>query len=173
MKNLILIRHAKSSWNAPLKDKDRPLSKRGINDAHLMAVNIEGHLPKSFIMWSSTAQRAKNTAYIFAENLSIPVDNIIFKDDLYTFDEGSLEKIIKSCNNRYDNLILFGHNGAITNFVNIFGNQAVANVPTAGFVSLTFDTNDWNNIKKGNTEKVIFPSHLKKYDPPLTGKQLY
>lgn len=173
MKNLILIRHAKSSWNAPLKDKDRPLSKRGINDAHLMAVNIEDHLPKSFIMWSSTAQRAKNTAYIFAENLSVPVDNIIFKDDLYTFDEGSLEKIIKSCNNQFDNLILFGHNGAITNFVNIFGNQAVDNVPTAGFVSLAFDTDDWKSIKNGKTEKVIFPSDLKKYDSPLTGKQVH
>lgn len=173
MKNLILIRHAKSSWDAPLIDKDRPLSKRGINDAHLMAVNIDEYLPKSFIIWSSTAQRAKNTAYIFAENLSIPVDNIIFKDELYTFDESTLEKIIKSCNNQFDNLILFGHNGAITNFVNIFGNQAVDNLPTAGFVSLIFDTDDWKSIKNGKTEKVIFPSDLKKYDSPLTGKQVY
>ncbi len=173
MKNLILIRHAKSSWDAPLKDKDRPLSKRGITDAHLMAVNVEEFLPKSYIVWSSTAQRAKNTAYIFAENLLIPVDNIIFRDDLYTFDENNLEKVIKSCDNQFDNLILFGHNGAITNFVNIFGNQRVDNVPTAGFVSISFDETDWKSIKRGTTEKVLFPSDLKKYDPPLTGKQVY
>lgn len=173
MKNLILIRHAKSSWDAPLIDKDRPLSKRGINDAHLMAANIEEHLPKSYVVWSSTAQRAKNTAYIFAESLSIPQDTIVFKDDLYTFDEKSLEATIKSCNNQFDNLILFGHNGAITNFVNIFGNRAVENVPTAGFVSLSFNENEWNDITKGTTETVLFPSDLKKYDPPLTGKQVY
>lgn len=173
MKNLILIRHAKSSWDAPLNDKDRPLSKRGINDAHLMAANVNELLPKSFIVWSSTAQRAKNTAYIFAENLSIPQETIIFKDDLYTFDEDNLETVIKNCDNQFDNLILFGHNGAITNFVNTFGNLPVDNVPTAGFVSLSFNENDWGAISKGKTEKVLFPSDLKKYDPPLTGKQVY
>jgi phosphohistidine phosphatase len=173
MKNLILIRHAKSSWDAPLHDKDRPLSKRGINDAHLMADSVEEYLPNQYIVWSSTAQRARNTAYIFAENLSIPVETIIFNDDLYTFDEKSLEKAIKSCNNQFDNLILFGHNGAITNFVNTFGNRAVEHVPTAGFVSLSFDENDWNNIQKGITKTVLFPSDLKKHDAPLTGKPVH
>jgi len=173
MKKLILIRHAKSSWDAPLEDKDRPLSKRGINDAHLMAGNVDEYLPKSFIVWSSTAKRAKNTAYIFAENLSIPVENIVFKDDLYTFDAQGLEMAIKNCNNQFDNLILFGHNDAITNFVNIFGNRAVDNVPTAGFVSLSFKENDWKDIRDGEVEKVLFPSDLKKHEPPLTGKPIY
>lgn len=173
MKNLILIRHAKSSWDAPLVDKDRPLSKRGITDAHLVAAEVEDYLPKSYIVWSSTAQRAKNTAYIFAENLSIPLETIVFKDDLYTFDSKALEKVIKSCNNQFDNLILFGHNDAITNFVNTFGNLAVDNVPTAGFVSLSFQENDWKDIRKGKTEKVLFPSELKKHDSPLTGKQVH
>lgn len=173
MKNLILIRHAKSSWDTPMEDKDRPLSKRGINDAHLVASQVEEYLPKSYIVWSSPAKRAKNTAYIFAENLSTPLETIIFKDELYTFDAKTLEKIIKSCNNQFDNLILFGHNDAITNFVNIFGNRAIENVPTAGFVSLSFEENDWKSILKGKIEKVLFPSELKKHDPPLTGKQVY
>jgi phosphohistidine phosphatase len=174
MKKLILIRHAKSSWDAPLKDKDRPLSKRGIDDAHLVAGKVTDYLPKTFLVWSSTAQRAKNTAYIFAENLSIPIDRIIFKDDLYTFEAKNLENIIKSCDNKYDNLILFGHNEAITNFVNTFGNLTVDNVPTAGFVSISFDGGDWGNIRKGKTEKVIFPRELKKYDPPPhTGQPVY
>jgi phosphohistidine phosphatase len=38
MKNLIVIRHAKSSWDAPLKDIDRPLDNRGIKDAHRIAL---------------------------------------------------------------------------------------------------------------------------------------
>lgn len=174
MKNLILIRHAKSSWDAPLIDKDRPLSKRGINDAHLVAGKVTEYLPKTFLVWCSTAQRAKNTAYIFAESLSIPIDNIIFKDDLYTFEIKKLEKIIKSCDNKYDNLILFGHNEAITNFVNIFGNITIDNVPTSGFVSMSFDTNDWNTIENGTTEQTVFPSELKKYDPPPhTGEPVY
>ncbi len=174
MKNLILIRHAKSSWDAPLIDKDRPLSKRGINDAHLVANNVNGYLPKTFMVWCSTAQRAKNTSYIFAQSLSIPIENIIFKDDLYTFEVKKLEKIIKSCDNKYDNLILFGHNEAITNFVNTFGDIAIDNVPTSGFVSLSFEEDNWNDIRKGKTEKMVFPSELKKYDPPPhTGEPVY
>ena len=37
MKELILIRHGKSSWDYPVSDKDRPLQERGINDAHLVS----------------------------------------------------------------------------------------------------------------------------------------
>lgn len=161
MKNLILIRHAKSSWNAPLLDKDRPLANRGMKDAHLVSATIDEHLPKTFIIWSSTAKRASETAMIFAQNLSCPIESIIFKDELYTFDDRQLEKTIKSCNNDYDNVILFGHNDAITNFVNKFGNVFIDNVPTSGFVSIHFDSKNWETIDKGKTQKVIFPRDLK------------
>jgi phosphohistidine phosphatase len=47
----------------------------------------------------------------------------------------------------------FGHNAAITNFVNIFGDVSIENVPTSGFVSIEFDTENWIEIKKGKTKK--------------------
>lgn len=161
MKNLILIRHAKSSWNAPLNDKERPLAKKGINDAHKMAVEIVGFLPKTNLIWSSTAKRATETAIIFAQNVNWPIENIVFKEDLYTFDENQLQKTIVSCKDDYENLILFGHNEAITNFVNKFGDVYIENVPTSGFVSLSFDIDSWTNLKKGKTLKTIFPRDLK------------
>ncbi|WP_369753852.1 histidine phosphatase family protein [Flavobacterium sp. WC2409] len=161
MKNLILIRHAKSNWDAPLKDIDRPLDQRGYKDAHLVSLNIINDLPKTFIIWSSIAKRASDTAVIFAQNLLYPMESIVYKDTLYTFDESQLEKIVKSCSNSYDSLILFGHNAAITNFVNKFGDVFIDNVPTAGFVSLQFDTDYWEKIKKGKTKKIIAPKDLK------------
>jgi len=161
MKQLYIIRHAKSSWEAPLRDFDRPLNSKGIQDAHLVATTVSNQLPKSFIVWSSAAKRASETALIFAQNISFPFESIIFKEDLYTFDEKQLEQIIKSCPNDYDNLILFGHNEAITNFVNKFGNVYIDNVSTCGFVNITFDTTSWKNIEKGITKKVIFPRDLK------------
>jgi len=172
MKNLILIRHAKSSWDTPLHDKERPLCKRGISDAHIIADNIGNYLPKTFIIWSSPAQRAKSTAYIFTENLAIPTESIIFNDDLYTFEESELERCIRVCDNKYDNLIIFGHNDAITDFVNTFGDVAVKNVPTAGFVSIQFDATDWDSIKRGKTLKLLFPRDVKQHDP-YTSKQVY
>lgn len=161
MKNLILIRHAKSSWESPLHDKDRALTTQGIQDAHIVSSRINDFIPKTYIIWTSSARRATDTALIFAQNISYPLECIVYKDDLYTFEEKKLEKIIKSCSNIFESIILFGHNGAITNFVNKFGDVFIENVPTAGFVSLKFDTDDWKKIKKGKTEKIIFPKDLK------------
>lgn len=161
MKNLILIRHAKSSWESPVHDKDRTLTTKGINDAHIVSSHIGDYLPKSYIIWTSGARRAIDTALIFAQNISYPIECIVYKDDLYTFEEKKLENIIKSCSNIFESIILFGHNGAITNFVNKFGDVYIENVPTSGFVSLKFDTDDWKEIKKGKTEKTIFPKDLK------------
>lgn len=161
MKQLILVRHAKSSWDAPLRDFDRPLTNKGIQDAHLVSSNIERHMPKTFLLWSSAAKRASETALIFAQNISFPVESIIFKEDLYTFDERKLEQIIKSCSDEYDHLIVFGHNEAITNFANKFGNIFIDNVSTSGFVNIIFEQNSWNYIENGITKKVIFPRDLK------------
>ena len=160
MKNLILIRHAKSSWNAPLNDIDRPLEQRGINDANLVAINSVNFMPSKFQIYSSIAKRASETAMIFAQTFSYPIENITFKSELYTFDDHKLEKVIKSFDNNYDNVILFGHNEAITNFVNKFGDIFIDNVSTSGFVSLQFDTEDWQSIRDGKTKKVIFPKEL-------------
>ena len=161
MKQLILVRHAKSSWGAPLQDIDRPLTSRGIQDAHLVSSTISNQIPKSFVVWSSIAKRASETAIIFAQNISFPIESITFKEELYTFDERKLEQIIKLCPNDYDNLILFGHNEAITNFVNKFGSILIDNVSTSGFVSITFEQNKWDDIANGITKKVIFPKDLK------------
>lgn len=161
MKNLILVRHAKSNWDMPMKDIDRPLDQRGCKDAHLVSSNIQKYIPKKFIVWSSSAKRASDTAVIFAQNILYPIENIVFKDDLYTFDENQLEDIVKSCTNTFDSVILFGHNAAITNFVNKFGDIFIDNVPTSGFVSLQFETDKWEEINKGKTKKIIIPKDLK------------
>lgn len=162
MKNLILIRHGKSNWDVPFKDIDRPLDKKGMQDAHLMSSNIFDFIPKTYIFWSSVAKRAADTAIIFSQNLSVPLESIVFKNELYTFDDCQLEEIIKSCDNSFESLILFGHNGAITDFVNKFGDMFVENVPTAGFVSMQFDTDSWKNIANGQIKKIITPKDLKK-----------
>lgn len=161
MKQLFLIRHAKSSWDAPLRDFDRPLTNKGILDAHLISLHISNQLPKLFVVWSSAAKRAVETATIFAQNITFPVESIVFKQELYTFDEKKLALIIKSCPDEYDNLLVFGHNGAITDFVNKYGSFFIDNVSTSGFVSIVFKNKSWKEIEKGTTEKVVFPKDLK------------
>lgn len=160
MKQIILIRHAKSSWDLPVQDFDRPLSNKGIRNAHLVSTNAIKYLPETFIIWSSEAKRAMETAIIFTQNFSCSIESIVFKKELYTFEMSKLETSIKSCSNQFDNLIVFGHNEAITNFVNKYGNVPIENVATSGFVSITFDVKRWDDIANGKTTKIILPKDL-------------
>ena len=128
MKTLILIRHAKSSWDVPVSDKDRELILSGIQSIKNVAILAKPILPKVFTVWSSTAKRAMQTANLFCETASIPKGNIIFKDNLYTFNVNDLLEIITKCDNTIDHLIIFGHNSAITDFVNHFGDKFIDNV---------------------------------------------
>ena len=161
MKNLILIRHAKSSWESPVRDIDRTLEHKGIHDAHLVAANCMRFIPSTYIIWSSSAKRTQETAMIFCQNFSYPIESVVFKEELYTFEVKQLETVIKSCSNDFENVILFGHNDAITNFVDKFGDVFIGHVPTAGLVWLQFDTDSWGKINKGKTKKTIFPKNLK------------
>jgi len=160
MKNLILIRHAKSTWEFPVQDFDRDLTQKGIENSQKIAQHTSQLIQPSSIIWSSAAKRALETAKIVVGNWKFPIEKIEIKRELYTFDSIKLEQIVKSCPNAIDNLILFGHNNAITDFVNKFGDIFIDNVPTSGFVSITFDTDDWSTIKKGKIEKIIFPRDI-------------
>jgi phosphohistidine phosphatase len=161
MKQLMIIRHAKSSWETPLNDIDRPLTVRGLQDAHLISSAIIGQVPKSFMIWSSTAKRASETAVVFSQNISYPLESIKFIEDLYTFDEKEFEKVIKTCSDDCTCLVVFGHNEAITNFVNKFGSIFIENVATCGFVNIIFDSHKWIDISNGTTQNIIFPKDLK------------
>jgi phosphohistidine phosphatase len=160
MKSIILIRHAKSSWNEPVIDKERILTDKGIESIKKIAIKAKKYLPENFTIISSTANRASQTALLFCNQILIDENKIEFKDNLYTFDENQLEKEIKKCDNNIENLILFGHNEAITNFVNKFGDKYIINVPTAGFVYLQFEQNSWKDINKGKTIQTIFPKEI-------------
>jgi phosphohistidine phosphatase len=161
MKNLILIRHAKSSWDKPVSDKDRELTERGKNDAILVSKESRVLLDDHFVLFSSNARRALETATIFATNYSLPLNEIIVNEDLYTFDENQLEKVIKSLNNDLENVIVFGHNAALTNFVNKFGDIFIENVPTSGLIWIKFNNPKWSLLKKGKIQKILFPRDLK------------
>jgi phosphohistidine phosphatase len=160
MKTLTLIRHGKASQDFGFKDFDRPLLPNGVENSKKIAANFSDNFQKDAIIWASSAKRASETAITFVNCLKIDTNQIIFKDELYTFDASNLHEIIKSCPNGVKNLIIFGHNGAITDFVNKFGDIYIDNVPTSGLVTMQFETNDWKLISNGKTIQTLFPSQF-------------
>lgn len=159
-KSLILVRHAKSDWSNPISDKQRNLTESGIVTIQKVATLAKVLLPQEYTIWSSTAVRARETALWFCKITNIAISTIAFKDELYTFNEQDLEKEIKKCENHVNNLILFGHNEAITNFVNKFGDKLITNVPTSGLVYLQFQQDSWKDINQGKVVKTIFPKEI-------------
>jgi len=72
MKTLILIRHAKSSWDQPgLSDFDRPLNERGKKDAPVMAKRVKEKGIELDHLVSSPAKRAKKRPGILQKNLAL------------------------------------------------------------------------------------------------------
>lgn len=161
MKKLILVRHAKSSWEYDVIDHERPLKKRGINDANLVSNYLKGnHLTFDSVL-SSDAVRAKTTASIFINNLNIDKELVELNYSLYDFSGRDLVEVIKSCDSKINDLLIFGHNHAITAFVNTYGSTYIDNVPTCGVVAMEFDISSWQELSKGKTTMTLFPRDLK------------
>jgi len=160
MRKITLVRHAKSSWEYNLTDHERPLNQRGINDAHIVSKAIYNKIKPDLIL-SSDAVRAKTTAQIFVSNLKIDSENIHLNNVLYDFSGNDLMRVIKNCDNSVGELMIFGHNNAITNFVNAFGSVYIDNVPTSGVTIIEFEIENWKDLKKGKTLETIFPRDLK------------
>jgi len=161
MKTLTLVRHAKSSWKHNLPDLLRPLNMRGLTDANNVSNQLKSTNFCPDLLWSSNAVRAQTTAEIFIKKLNIPSEICHFNHELYDFSGEYLTFHIKNCSNQINSLMVFGHNDAITNFVNIYGNKNIENVPTCGLVTITFNIDSWQEIGMGNTSRTIFPKDLK------------
>lgn len=161
MKKIQIIRHSKSSWKYNLKDHKRPLKKRGEKDAILVANYLKINFIKPEKIICSDAVRTIKTSAIFIEKLELNNIKFVLNNLLYDFSGNSLIEVIKNCDNSINNLMIFGHNYAITNFVNSYGNLHIENVPTSGYVEIDFDINSWKNLTQGKTVKRVFPKHLK------------
>lgn len=160
MKKLILVRHAKSSWEHNVSDHQRPLSSKGFKDANNVSNQLIDQLHPDLVL-SSDALRAKTTASIFMSNLNISPDIFNLDHNLYDFSGNNLLRVIKSSINSINELLVFGHNHAITSLVNSYGNRYIDNVPTCGVVAMEFEIESWAEIKKGRTTKIVFPRDLK------------
>jgi len=148
MKTLILIRHAKSDWhNLNASDFDRELSSRGHHDAPVMAKRAveKGLIPDLFV--ASPACRAMQTATLMAPHMSIPREQIVWKDELYLASPSMLLDTIRNTPDHINTLALLAHNPGITSLANRLCSSAdIDNVPTSGMVYLKFEIDNWQKV---------------------------
>lgn len=161
MKTLILVRHGKSSWEYRVSDQDRPLQKRGINDAHLVSAEFKSLSRNIDSAYSSPANRALHTCMIFLRTFNYPLEKLKITDQLYDFSGEAVMSFIKQLDDNLNTVLIFGHNYALTNLVNHLGNKAIDNVPTSALVQISFDVTSWKEIKNGITEHILIPKQLR------------
>ncbi|NJB70448.1 phosphohistidine phosphatase [Saonia flava] len=161
MKNLILVRHGKSSWDYNVGDRDRPLLEKGINDVHLVASKFSNQDIVIERVFSSPANRALHTCMIFLRTLKFPFSKFQVENTLYDFSGDGVSSFVKNLPQDINNVMIFGHNNAFTNLVNTWGDQYIENVTTSGLVHLSFKVDSWSDISKGSIRQVLFPKQLR------------
>jgi len=151
MKELILVRHAKSSWENPaLKDFDRPLNERGKNDVITMSARLYERNVRPDLLVASPAKRTKSTAKAFAKVFKSKASDIVLVPSLYQAPPVEFYRVVKGLDNTRNCVVLFTHNTGLTDFVNELTNVRVDNVPTCGVFALKIDCDDWKDFAKSD-----------------------
>jgi phosphohistidine phosphatase len=156
-KQLILVRHAKSSWDDPMeKDFDRPLNERGEKDAPDMAKRLAKKDISVDAFISSPAKRAFSTARYFAKAFGVKKKNIIKVPGMYEASVNDFYAAIEEVDDKYDTIAIFSHNPGITTFANGLTDIHVDDMPTCGIFAIRAETPEWKNFKDAQKQFWFF-----------------
>jgi phosphohistidine phosphatase len=165
MKKIILVRHGKSSKKfTELKDLERPLKKRGLNDAPFMGKVLHEHHLVPDAVFTSPALRAITTAQMIAKELGVSDTNIITNPNLYLESKSKLLKEINALDNTLNTVIFVGHNPGLTNLANYLTRKSIDNIPTSAAAAIQFECNSWAEVgrQKGKLLFLDVPKKLRK-----------
>ncbi len=157
MKTLLIIRHAKSSWDdLQLTDFERPLNDRGKKDAPVMAKRLRDRKIKIDRFISSPAKRAKKTAEGFIDEYGLKEKDLILLPSLYEASVRNFYEAAESINDKDDVVALFSHNPGITDFANTLTEQKIDNMPTCGVFAINIKIKTWEDFEKAEKQFLFF-----------------
>ena len=128
--HLLLMRHAKSSWNDPsLDDHDRPLNARGRRDCPIVAnaLHARGFAPD--LIWASSAVRTRETAERMMRALP-GAQTVVRVPEFYHASAGRVLDSLAQSDEPEGKLMLLGHNPGWSQLVELLGG-GVHRMPTA------------------------------------------
>ena len=158
MKTLLVLRHAKSSWDHPVSDHDRPLKKRGRRAAQRIGEELRELDLLPDVIISSTAKRARKTARIIQEASGCDAA-IIKTGDLYFEDVGTQISVVTNGNDIYKRVMIVGHNPSFEEIVHELSGEDIV-MATATLAVIDFDVESWSAISQGRLRLVLRPREL-------------
>jgi phosphohistidine phosphatase len=170
MLSLMLLRHAKSSWDDPsLKDFDRPLTARGKLAAERMGAYMarQGLAPDLIV--SSSAVRARETLALVLPHLG-DKPRTEFAEGLYLATPAALLSRLRKVGAAADGVMIVGHNPGMHSLaVTLSGSgdasslkALAAKFPTAALAVITFEARNWSRIgpATGRLAEFMTPKRL-------------
>ncbi len=144
MRELLILRHAKSSWdNDRLDDHDRPLNRRGERDAPRIGrlLLAESIVPERIL--SSTALRAITTARMVAATAGAP-EPIAF-EELYLAAPATYFDLLRTYGDDAARVMVVGHNPGMEDLVSQLGGRS-EHFPTAALALIRLPIESWAQL---------------------------
>lgn len=146
MKTLLLVRHAKSSWEHPgAPDHDRPLNDRGLRDAPVMGRRLAERGVAPDVILSSTAVRALTTAELIAEALGFDAARIVTDERLYAASAEDVLRVIGELDDEVSSAMVVGHNPETASLARRLSDE-IHEMPTCAVAEFTFDVDAWYEL---------------------------
>ena len=157
MLRLVLLRHAKSSWDdIRLDDFDRPLAPRGVRNVPEMGRRLAQRGLTIDLVISSTAVRALATARGVAREIGYREDRIREAPELYLASPDEILAVIRAVPAGIDTLMVIGHNPGFTELANRLDDIRIDNMPTAAMLCVEFTATAWANINPAEAQLCWF-----------------
>jgi phosphohistidine phosphatase len=162
MLTLLILRHAKSSWDNPaLADYDRPLAKRGQKAAPRMGQEIGALGLRPGLILCSAAARARETLALALPAIADPMPEVVYDDAFYMASPEALLAILRTLPAGPDapsTVMLVGHNPGLEELADLLvggGEDALVEsmadkFPTGALAVFTFAAKDWSEVAPGS-----------------------
>lgn len=150
-KTLIVLRHAKSSWDTPETDVRRPLSERGRRDA-VAAGEILADFQLDVVL-ASTATRVQQT-WAGAQSGGASCDDVRTSESIYHAWPGELLAELHELDETVRAALLIGHQPSLGDLIVTLAkpsplvNRVDVKFPTAGLAVLTY-RGAWKSLRAG------------------------
>jgi phosphohistidine phosphatase len=145
VKTLLMMRHAKSSWDDPdTADHERPLNKRGKRDAPHMGEWLAEHGLTPDVIVTSTAKRARKTAELVAEACGCQGE-LVVRSDLYHATPEVWMQVVRNLPETASRVLCIGHNPAVEEVLAHWTGEVVG-MPTAAIAHLALDVETWRDF---------------------------
>lgn len=145
MKKLLLMRHAKYDWRqAGSDDHPCPLSAEGCIDALQMGALLQKKGIRIDGVFSSTAQRTRETLVLFLEEFSFEKEPR-YLERLYTAEIRDYVDILMQLSDDTEVVMLLGHNPTISGALGFFCNS-YKSFSAATIAYIQFDIMQWSEL---------------------------